>query len=68
MQIISTPDTMIAVVDDLTIRWRKGTHTANVFQGEEKDVFTFAWDKNETSMLDFTSALQSYLEYVDEAN
>lgn len=68
MQIISTPDTMIAVVDDLTILWRKGTHTANVFQAEGGDVFTFAWDKNETSMLDFTSALQNYLEYANEAN
>lgn len=67
MQILSSGNDMIAVVDDLTIRWRKGTHTANVFQAEEKDVFTFAWDKNETSQLDFTSALQSYLEY-HEAN
>ena len=68
MQILSSGNDMIAVVDDLTIRWRKGTHTANVFQGEEKDIFTFAWDKNNTSQLDFTSALQNYLEYVDETD
>ena len=68
MQILSSGNDMIAVVDDLTIRWRKGTHTANVFRDEEKDIFTFAWEKNEPSQLDFTSALQNYLEYVNEAD
>jgi len=60
-----------AVTDDLIIKWRKGTHTAEVFAKGDPlayDVFTFAFEKNETSMLDFTTSLQNYLEYANEAD
>ena len=69
MQILSTGDGFVALAGDHSIRWVKGTHTAGVCSGTgEVDVFTFAWEKNEPSQLDFTSALQNYLEYANEAN
>ena len=70
MNIYSDDHEMTAVVDDLIIKWQKGTHTAEVFRKDDMayDVFTFAWEKNKTDMLDFTTSLQNYLEYVDEAN
>lgn len=47
---------------DIWHSWRQGSHTANVYHGfKEIDCYTFAWEKNETSMLDFTNALESYL-------
>ena len=45
------------------VEWEMGTHTANVYDYYDSnvDVFTFAWHKNRASMLDFTTALESYL-------
>lgn len=45
------------------VEWIKGSHTANVLSntGEALDVFTFAWEKNRPTMLDFTTALEGYL-------
>ena len=73
MNIYSDDFEMTAVTDDLIIKWIKGTHTAEVFSKHMPheipcDVFTFAFEKNQTDMLDFTTSLQNYLEYVDEAN
>lgn len=71
MNIYSDDHEMTAIVDDLIIKWQKGTHTAEVFRKGDwhaYDVFTFAFEKNQTDMLDFTTSLQNYLEYVDEAN
>lgn len=66
MRIISKSDRLIAVPlrDMSRVEWIKGSHTANVLSntGEALDVFTFAWDKDRASMLDFTSSLQRYLE------
>lgn len=66
MRIISKSDRFIAVplANMSRVEWVKGSHTANVLSntGEALDVFTFAWDKNRPSMLDFTSSLQNYLE------
>lgn len=52
------------------VDWVKGSHTANVYMGHDAyahDVFTFAWEKNRASMLDFTTALESWMNYVDAA-
>ena len=63
MQIISNGERMLALTDSHTIEWYIGSHTANVKgNGRDIDCFTFAWEKNKTSMLDFTTALVSYLE------
>lgn len=65
MRIISKGDRLVAIPlpNNRRVEWIKGGHYANVWQGgTEVDVFSFAWEKNHTSMLDFTSALQSYLE------
>ena len=62
MQIISNGETMKAFTDTLTIEWVIGSHTANVTAPRgDLDCFTFAWDKNRASMLDFTSSLHTYL-------
>ena len=63
MRIISKPDFMIAT--DFPNRdwhmWNKGSHIVNVWREDnEFDVYSFAWEKNRTSMLDFTTALESY--------
>lgn len=65
MKIISKKDRMIAIFPATNVwhSWHKGSHTVNVWQGgHEVDCYTFAWDKNKTSMLDFTTSLVSYLE------
>lgn len=65
MRIISKSDCMIATFPATGVwhKWDKGSHTVNVWQGgHEIDCYTFAWEKNKTSMLDFTTALVSYLE------
>ena len=67
MKIITTPDRIVASLSYSIIDWTKGTHTANVFEnGLEVDVFTFGWEKDKPSMLDFTLALQGYIEYLNE--
>lgn len=74
MHIYSDDFELTAVTDTLIIKWWKGSHTAGVFVKDDPyvgiphDVFSFAFEKNQTSMLDFTSALQNYLEYANEAN
>lgn len=69
MRIYSKGDTLIAFPYNGTgrIEWVKGTHTALIMDnvGRGYDVFTFAWEKNKTSMLDFTSALQNHLDYME---
>lgn len=66
MQIISNGERMLALTDTLTVEWYIGSHTANVTSTRgDMDVFTFSWDKNTTHMLDFTSALQNYLDYLE---
>lgn len=64
MRIISKGDSMIATAlpNNIWHKWTKGSHTVNVWKGgKEIDCYTFAWEKNRTSMLDFTSALEGYL-------
>lgn len=71
MNIYSDDDEMTVIDDAVIIKWVKGTHTAQVFAKDGTlayDVFTFAWDKDKTEMLDFTTALQNYLEYANEAD
>ena len=66
MQIISNGERMLALTPTLTVEWFIGSHTANVTGPRgDMDVFTFAFDKNTTQMLDFTSALQNYLDYLE---
>lgn len=58
---------MCAYLPTVVVRWTKGSHTANVFgEGGEFDCFTFAWEKNTPSQLDFTTALQSWMEHINE--
>jgi hypothetical protein len=65
----STPAHLQAFLPRQTrVDWLKGSHTANVFRGHDAyayDVFTFAFEKNRASMLDFTTALESWMNYVD---
>ena len=65
MQIISNGERMLALTDSHTIEWYIGSHTANVkgpfYAWGDADCFTFAWHKDRASMLDFTTALVSYL-------
>ena len=70
MRIISKGDRLIAVplANMSRVEWVKGSHTAEVYAGNDlfaHDVFTFAFEKNRTSMLDFTTALQSHIEYME---
>ena len=45
-----------------TIEWN-GAHYGRVFalDGFEVDVFSFAWEKDEPTQLDFTTALERWL-------
>ena len=53
---------MVANVGGTRIEWIKGSHTANIYTIRGNvDCFTFAFEKNKTTQLDFTSALESYL-------
>ena len=67
MQILSNGETMKAFWHSATFEWVKGSHTVNVYGLEPYavDCFTFGFDKNRTSMLDFTTALQSHIEYLE---
>ena len=63
MQILSNGERMLAICQDYTVEWYIGSHTANVTNGRgDIDCFTFAWEKNRTQMLDFTTSLLRYLE------
>lgn len=65
MKIISTPEYMVATFPATGVwhKWIKGSHYVNIWRGgTELDCYTFAWEKNKTSMLDFTTALLTYLE------
>lgn len=62
MKIVSNGETMTATMDHFVIHWPIGSHMANVFyNGENDDVFSFAWEKDRASMLDFTTSLLTYL-------
>lgn len=67
MRITSDGNTMNAVWNGSIFEWVKGSHTVNVYNLEPYsiDCFTFAWEKNRPSMLDFTTALQTHLEYLE---
>ena len=70
MHITSSTDYMTATLpNDVGVVWYKGSHYANVYEGFNSptpiDCFSFAWDKNKTSQLDFTSALQTHIEYLE---
>lgn len=70
MRITSDGTRMVANLGEFGVVWEKGSHIANVYHGTRSpnavDVFSFAFEKNETSMLDFTESLQNYLEYREE--
>lgn len=66
MKIESSQDYMTAILpNDTGVVWLKGSHTANVYQGWKSpnaiDCFTFAFEKNRTTQLDFTTSLEKYL-------
>jgi hypothetical protein len=52
--------------NDIGVVWAKGSHYANVYEGWNSpnniDCFSFAFEKNKTSMLDFTESLAVYLD------
>ena len=67
MKIYSTRDYMTAHLEnDIGVVWFKGSHYANVYDGwnspNNVDCFSFAFEKNKTTMLDFTESLAVYLE------
>lgn len=69
MNIVTTRYNIVAYLDNgKRIGWPKGSHMAHIYNsaGDEIDVFSFSWEKNNPSMLDFTTALQSHLEYSEE--
>lgn len=71
MQITSSADYMTATLpNDIGVVWQKGSHYANIYEGWNSpnpiDCFSFAWEKNRTTQLDFTSALQTHIEYMEE--
>ena len=53
-----------------TIEWLKGSHYAYCYNGGGLgvDLFSFAWEKNTPTMLDFTQAAQNFIEYYFEEN
>ena len=62
MQILSNGEAMFAFTRDFTVEWIIGSHTANVTgPNGSMDCFTFSWEKNRPSMLDFTTSLHTYL-------
>ena len=72
MHITSSQDYMTATLpNDVGVVWYKGSHYANIYEGFNSpnpiDCFSFAWEKNRTSQLDFTSALQTHIEYMEES-
>ena len=72
MKIYSMEHHMVAhLPNDIGVVWFKGSHYANVYDGwgsvNNVDCFSFSFEKNETSMLDFTTALESWMNYVDAA-
>ena len=71
MRITSSADYMTATLpNDTGVVWQKGSHYANIYEGWNSpnpiDCFSFAWEKNRTTQLDFTSALQTHIEYMEE--
>ena len=70
MQITSSADYMTAhLSNDIGVVWFKGSHYANIYDGWYSPnpvyCFSFAWEKNLASMLDFTTALQTHIEYME---
>ena len=64
MRIISKPSFIVATFPATGVwhKWDKGSHTVNVWQGgTEIDCYTFAWEKDKPSMLDFTTSLLNWL-------
>lgn len=70
MRIDSNGDTLVATLpESVGVVWNRGSHYANVYIGWEShdpimlfsECFSFAWEKNHTSMLDFTTALENYI-------
>jgi hypothetical protein len=65
----STPAHLIAELPrKIKVHWLKGSHTANVYAGNDlfaHDVFTFSFEKDRASMLDFTTALEGWMKYRD---
>ena len=53
-----------------TIEWDKRTHYAYCYNGGGRmvDQFSFAWEKNNPTMLDFTEAAQNFISYYFEEN
>ena len=65
MKIYSTRDHMTAHLEnDIGVVWFKGSNYANVYDGWNSpnpvDCFSFAFEKNKTTMLDFTESLAVY--------
>ena len=49
------------------VTWVNGSHTANVFDesGREIDCFTFGWEKDKATGLDFADSLNAWMESAD---
>ena len=67
VNITSSTDYITAKLpNDIGVVWFKGSHYANIYDGWNSpnpvDCFSFAFEKNRTTQLDFTTSLQTYLE------
>jgi hypothetical protein len=60
----------IYLADGTVASWTQGSHYGKILsnaQGtQELDLFSFAWEKNEPTQLDFTNALTQYLGYMED--
>jgi hypothetical protein len=66
MKIYSSPKYLVAhLPNDIGVVWRKGSHYANTYDGwtstNPVDAFSFGWEHDHATMLDFTSALQTWM-------
>ena len=68
MKIESSKEYMTAILpNDVGVVWLKGSHTANVYNylNNELDVFTFSFEKNKPTAIDFVNATIAHLSYVE---
>jgi hypothetical protein len=66
LKIYSSPKYLTAQISKYKgVVWRKGSHYANVYEGwgstNPVDTFSFGWEHDHATMLDFTSALQTWM-------
>jgi hypothetical protein len=58
----------ITLSDGNIVDWHIGSHTVQIYSpnGNIIDMFTFGWENNETTEVDFFRSLANFLEYMGE--